>query len=359
MDHAYLKKLGFEQKFEQEAELYDGLLPVRVSEQHRELYKVIGPKGEMQAVVSGKLAFRSSDNLDYPAVGDWVMVDREDDHGGNAIIHAVLSRKSVFERKAAGTSNTAQIVAANIDIVFICMSLNADFNIRRLERYLAIAWSSRAKPVIVLTKSDLSRDVSGYLSEIATVSGGADVLVSSSMQEDGLADVSNYIREGCTIAFIGSSGVGKSSMINRLAGREILETKEIREDDAKGRHATTHRQLIVLPGGGIVIDTPGMRELQLDACDLSRTFEEIETIAEGCRYRDCTHTSEPGCAVRKAIEKGSLSQERLNSYLKLQKEAGYEGLDSRRLEEEKIKRMFGSKGEMKQAMRFAKNKNKR
>jgi ribosome biogenesis GTPase len=178
------------------------------------------------------------------------------------------------------------------------------------------------------------------------------------MAENGYEQILPYFSQSRTIAFIGSSGVGKSTLINRLAGGQVMETKEIREDDDKGRHTTTHRQLILLPNGGIVIDTPGMRELALDSADLSKAFEDVEDLAEQCRYRDCSHTTEPGCAVRRAVENGELPEDRLESYRKLQKEAGYEGLNSRQLEQKKIESMFGSKGEMKQAMRYVKNKNK-
>jgi ribosome biogenesis GTPase len=359
MEYMNLKKYGLTDRFAQEATLYDGLFLARVTEQHRDLYKAVGEKGELQAGVSGNFIYRANDNSDFPAVGDWVMVDRTDDSAGNAVIHHILRRKSAFERKAAGTGNSIQIVAANIDIIFICMSLNADFNLRRVERYLSIAWSSMATPVIVLTKADLCQDLDQRLLEIAKVSVGTDVVVCSSMEENGYHDILSYIGEGKTIAFIGSSGVGKSTLINRLMGNDVMSTKEIRGDDDKGRHTTTHRQLLVLPGGGIVIDTPGMRELQLDSANLSRAFEDVEELAEQCRYGDCTHTEEPGCAVRKAIEDGRLPGERLESYQKLQKELGYDGLNSRQLEQKKIENMFGSKSEMKQLMRAAKQKNNR
>ncbi len=352
-----LKKYGFCERFEQEASLYEGLYPARISEQHREIYKAVSENGEVSASVSGKFAFSAKDITDFPAVGDWVMIDRTDSSDGNAVIHHLLRRKSAFERKAAGTSNALQIVAANIDTVFICMSLNNDFNLRRLERYLSIAWDSMAEPVIILTKADLCAETEARLNEVRAVGMGADTVVCSSMTGIGYDDVLKRISYGKTIAFIGSSGVGKSTLINRLMGRDLLATKEIRDDD-RGRHTTTHRQLILLPNGGIVIDTPGMRELQLDSGNLPKAFEDIEELALLCRYRDCSHHSEPGCAVKKAIEAGELSEARLESYNKLRKEINYEGLNSRELEREKIKNMFGGMGEMKQARRFAKNKDK-
>lgn len=353
-----LFKVGLTDRFEQEAALYEGLYLARVSAQHKNLYRVITENSEIQAEISGKIGFMARDHSDYPAVGDWVMVDRTDNNGGNAIIHHILSRKSIFERKAAGTSNHSQIVAANIDTVFICMALNNNFNLRRLERYLSIAWDSMATPVVVLTKSDLCDCLSIKLSEVYSVAIGVDVLVTTSMNDDGYAGLRKYIGKNKTIAFIGSSGVGKSTLINRMMGQDVLVTKEVGADD-KGRHTTTHRQLIALPNGGVVIDTPGMRELQIESADLSKSFADIEELAQACRFRDCTHLREPGCAVRDSIEKGILSKERLLSYQKLQTELKYQGMNSRQLEQEKINKMFGSMSGMKQAKASIKAKNKR
>lgn len=352
-----LYKVGLTDRFEQEAALYEGLFIARVSEQHKELYKIITECGEIHAIVSGKLAFNSTDPTNYPVVGDWVMVDRTDDSGGYAVIQNVLHRKSVFQRKAAGTSNQSQLVAANIDTVFICMSLNNNFNLRRLERYLAVAWDSMATPVVVLTKSDLCDDIAARLSDVYSVAIGVDVIVTTSMSSDGYMAVSQYISAGKTAAFIGSSGVGKSTLINRLLGKDLLATKETDEYD-KGKHTTTHRQLIALPNGGVVIDTPGMRELQIETANLSKSFTDIEELAQSCRFNDCTHLTEPGCAVREAIESGNLTAERFNSYQKLQTEIKYQGLNSRQLEHEKINRMFGGTGGIKQARAAFKAKNK-
>lgn len=352
-----LTRYGFSPRFRQEASAYEGFYPARVSEQHRELYKLILETGELQATVSGRLAFEAQSNADFPAVGDWVMVDRPDAASGNAVIHHVLSRKSVFARKAAGTANDVQIVAANIDILFICMSLNLNFNVRRLERYLSIAWESMATPVVVLTKADLCEELPEKLMEVSAVCPGVEVLPCSSMTQAGFDAVRSHVQEGRTIAFIGSSGVGKSTLINQLMGTEVLVTHTLSTDD-KGRHTTTHRQLLLLPGGGIVIDTPGMRELQLESGNLSKSFEDIELLSSQCKFSDCSHHTEPGCAIKRAIAEGILLQERFDSYKKLQKELSREGKNARQIEQEKITRMFGGKNQMKQAMRAFKNKNK-
>ncbi|MBQ8589717.1 MAG: ribosome small subunit-dependent GTPase A [Firmicutes bacterium] len=318
-----MKRYGFDERFTALASMYSGFVVGRIISQEKGLYRLVTECGEKVAEISGKFRYDSETLSDYPAVGDFVMVDWNE-AGGNAIIHHVLQRKSCFIRKAAGEGRQEQVVAANVDTLFLCMALNNDFNLRRLERYLSIGWDSGAIPVIVLTKSDLCTDLEEKLVEIGEVAIGVNVLVTSSMETDGEAEIRPYITKGKTVAFIGSSGVGKSTLINRLLGEDILATNGLRNDD-KGRHTTTRRELILLSEGGMVIDTPGMRELGMwdNESGIEQTFSDIEELAERCRFYDCTHTSEPDCAIREALGDGTLSQERWMSYLKLKTELDY------------------------------------
>ncbi|WP_168121719.1 ribosome small subunit-dependent GTPase A [Paenibacillus sp. HB172176] len=353
-----MKSVGLNESFIQEARLYSKWKIGRISSQSKDLYKVITEWGELTAEVSGKFRFGVQTSADYPAVGDFVLLSEPDNRIDHATIHHVLRRKSVFTRKAAGTANDVQVIAANIDTVFICMALNNDFNLRRLERYLSIAWDSGATPVIVLTKSDLCEAIQARLDEVSSVAIGVDVVVTSGLSEDGYLVVKAYMVPGKTFVLIGSSGVGKSTLTNRLLASSIMETNETRNDD-KGKHTTTSRELFVLLEGGVIIDTPGMRELGIESADLSKSFSDIEELASQCKFSDCSHGSEPKCAVQEGIRDGKLSPERLASYLKLKKEAQYEGLTSRQIETEKLNRMFAGAGGMRSAKKFIKSTKKK
>jgi ribosome biogenesis GTPase len=252
-------------------------------------------------------------------VGDWVALKTG---SSGTTIHAVLPRTSQFIRKAAGRRAEEQVVAANVDTVFLVTGLDGDFNVRRIERYLILVWESGAQPIVVLNKADLADDLDRRIAETARVAAGTPVHVTSTRTGAGMDLLAERLAPGKTFALLGSSGVGKSSIVNWLAGDDLLKISEVRESDSRGRHTTSHRQLVVLPGGALVIDTPGMREIQLWDADegISEVFQDIEALAPGCRFRDCQHRAEPGCAVRAAIDAGELEAGRLENYLKLQDE---------------------------------------
>lgn len=316
-------KYGLTERFQTLAKEFEELTAARVLSQEKGLYRIVTEKGEKLAEISGKFRYNTQILSDFPAVGDFVMVDWNE-QGDNGIIHYILPRKSSFVRKAAGNAQNEQVVAANIDTIFLCMSLNNDFNLRRLERYLSIGWDSGATPVIVLTKSDLCEDLEDKLLEISSVAIGVELLVTTATEKNGYKELEPFLEKGKTVAFIGSSGVGKSTLINCLLGEERLDTNGLRNDD-KGRHTTTRRELFVLPSGGVVIDTPGMREFGMwdNREGIDRTFSDIEELAEQCRFRNCTHSGEPDCAVQRALKRGKLTIERWQSYQKLKAESAY------------------------------------
>jgi ribosome biogenesis GTPase len=321
-----LHDLGWDDRFQAHLDTLatPDLIPGRVASEQRGHYLLFAESGPLNAHVAGKLRYAAHDREDLPAVGDWVAFRPTDPGAG--VIQAILPRRSVFARKAAGTALAEQIVAANLDRVFLVMALNHDFNLRRLERYLVLAWESGAEPVVLLTKADLCDALDERLAQVEAIAGIAPILVTSSLTGAGLDPVRAMIPPGHTAGLLGSSGAGKSTLINRLLGSEHLTTGTIREEDGRGRHTTTWRELFPMPGGGLVLDTPGMRELALwdGAQGLESAFAEVEALAASCRFRDCAHGSEPGCAVRQALMEGALTPERFGSYQKLQRELAHQ-----------------------------------
>jgi ribosome biogenesis GTPase len=301
-----------------------GLEPARVLIQQRSQYRIATASGEGSATLAGKFAHDAADG-GFPVTGDWVAVSPPSGDG-MATIRAVLPRRTAFTRREAGPgAPRGQVVAANVDVALLVVSLNADLSLRRIERYLAAALESGAEPVIVLTKADKCADAAARKAEVEAIAAGVPVHAISSLTGEGVPALRTHLAPGKTAVLLGSSGVGKSTLVNALAGQEIMLTREIRDDDT-GRHTTTHRELVLLPDGALILDTPGMREFGLwDAgAGIAAAFADLEALFTQCRFDDCRHRREPGCAVRAAIESGTLEAARWEAYGKLQKELGFQ-----------------------------------
>lgn len=324
-----IKNYGFTGQYEEMGKV-EGCIPARVIEVHREIFKVVSEKGECTARIKGSFYNNMDTSEDFPAVGDFVQLQYNEQ--GDSRIVKVLPRSSKFSRPDYSGHGTGyvktileQVVAANFDYVFILASLNYDFNVNRIMRYITVAWESGGTPVALLTKADLVEDYSKQLKEVQSQAIGVNVHVISSVKGAGLTELTPYLTPGKTVVFLGSSGVGKSTLVNALAGEDLMHVNTIREDDSKGRHTTTHRQLLMLKNGVMIIDTPGMRELGMwDIGEgLGDAFADIEELFLRCRFSDCTHKSEPGCAVLAALESHTLEYSRWRNYLRLKNEARF------------------------------------
>jgi ribosome biogenesis GTPase len=320
-----LKSYGWNQFFENQfASISDeDLIPGRVIAQQRNSYTVKSEDGDLPAHIAGKVRYYARGIEDLPAVGDWVALTRAGD--GSARIERILDRQTQFVRKAPGDRTEQQVLAANVDAVFLVSGLDYDFNLRRIERYLVLANESGARPIIVLNKADLCENILQKMEEVKSVAPDIPIVAMSALYDQGLDAFEKYLPTRSTAVLLGSSGVGKSTIINHLMGVERQATQTVREDDSHGRHTTTHRELMMLRWGAMLIDTPGLRELQLwgEAQSVQDTFQDITDLATLCRFSDCHHESEPGCAVKEALREGSLDQHRYESFIKLQREIAY------------------------------------
>lgn len=316
-----LEILGWNDFFAQEFNKIDKTcyFPARVCVEHRGAYELLCEKGRYTGEVTGRFIFTSNTRAKLPKTGDWVIA--EDCGNSMAVIHGILPRKTCFSRRSAGKSAIEQVIAANIDYIFIVQSLDRNFNIKRIERSLVMVHEGGATPVVILNKTDLCEDVEDKIQQVQAIAPGLTVLAVSALNKTGMESLENILCPGKTFALIGSSGVGKSTLINTLAGDEIQDTSQVRESDSKGRHTTIRRELLVLHHG-LIIDTPGIREIQLWKADdgIQDTFTKIQEIAQDCKFSDCRHDRESGCAIKQALEDGLISQENFDSYQKLQAE---------------------------------------
>jgi ribosome biogenesis GTPase len=353
---------GWNEFFEQ-SETYvrgtkEGRKPARIVEEHRGKYVAVTERGMIRVEIAGKLRHTVAKQSGYPVIGDWVMVD-EIEAEQKGIIHSVLPRKTKLSRKAAGERTEEQVLSANIDFVFIVNGLDRDFNLRRIERSLALVWNSGASPVIVLNKIDLCDDPEAARIAAEAAGNGVPVVLTQAKIGIGIESLTKYLQRGITIVFLGSSGVGKSKIINCLLEKNVQSVRELSKSTMKGRHTTTKRQMFILPGGAIVIDTPGIRELQLWETDTAsvESFEDIESLALGCKFSNCRHETEPHCAVRSAVEQGTLDEQRLHNYLKLSKESAH--LERKQSTYAQIEEKRKRKNLNKEKKRFHKNNDKR
>ena len=315
----------------------------RIIATHKDRYEIVCNNGQGFAKIK-RGCYYDNPNSIYPTTGDFVII--EWNSTGDSMICETLKRESSFSRTASSSDRNhelhnqhEQLVAANFDYVFIMQSLNNNFNLHRLERYLSLSWESGAIPVIILTKSDLVENIQEYIEQVESIAFGVDVYAVSCITGYGLDSIKKYFSKGNTIVFLGSSGVGKSTLVNTLYGDNVMKTSDIREEDSRGRHTTTSRNLIMLPNGAMIIDTPGMRELGMWNAEngINRTFQDIEQYIGMCKFSDCTHTNEPGCKILEAIVNGEIDQERFEQYLKLQKESRYNTDSNQYLQEKKNK----------------------
>ena len=305
-------------KYNQQNTIY---IPARIISAQRHIYSVLCEYGELKGKITGKFLYEVQSTEKYPVVGDWVGITRKEKEDG-AIIHFVFPRKTSLSRKTPGIKTEEQVICANIDTSFLVTTFDRDFNLRRIERYLSLIWDSGVNPVIILNKADLCTDIETFIREVESISPGIPILCMSALEKSGIGQIYNYLKEGKTVVFLGSSGTGKSTIINCLLDAPKQATNFLRDND-KGRHTTSYRELFMIPDRrGMVIDNPGMREIQLWANEdiVEKTFADIENLSQSCRFNNCSHTKEPGCAIKEALEEGSLEPKRLESYFKQKRE---------------------------------------